>query len=167
MEILLHLALKKENPWFCHTFFTQMSNTVIISLIFLINLPDKMFNKEDDTGLVWILRKLWEEVEITPWPDGCDTHISNLSKMLGYVRICHQFNTINICAYRSWGGGGLNIVHASEYWMIYRGPGFLADVWFGFSPRPHKSASCLSFLVFLRFGGGGGGQKKMTPRKTG
>jgi hypothetical protein len=26
--------------------------------LFFINLPDKMLNKEDDTGLVWILREL-------------------------------------------------------------------------------------------------------------
>jgi hypothetical protein len=38
-----------------------------------------------------------------------------------------------------------------EYWMNYRGAGFLADVWFGFSPPPphSQSASCISFSVFL------------------
>jgi hypothetical protein len=34
--------------------------------------------------------------------------------------------------------------------MIYRGPGFLAFVWFGFpQPLPLPAASCLSFSVFL------------------
>ncbi len=40
----------------------------------------------------------------------------------------------------------------SEYWMIYRGPGFLPIVLFGSSPTPFpplRSASCLSFSVFL------------------
>jgi hypothetical protein len=37
-------------------------------------------------------------------------------------------------------------VHIEKYWMIYRWPGFLADVWFGFShtsfpPRPSVSSS--------------------------
>ncbi len=44
------------------------------------------------------------------------------------------------------------IVKTSEYWMIYRGPGFLAVIWFGSSPTdlPHlPSASCPSFSVFL------------------
>ncbi len=40
-----------------------------------------------------------------------------------------------------------------EYWMIYRGPGFLAVVWIGSStspsPKPLPSATCLSFSVFL------------------
>ncbi len=40
-----------------------------------------------------------------------------------------------------------------EYWVIYRGPGFLAVLWFGSSPTPFplsfRSASCLSFSVFL------------------
>ncbi len=40
-----------------------------------------------------------------------------------------------------------------EYWMIYRGPGYLAVVWSCSSPRqpppPLPSASCLSFSVFL------------------
>ncbi len=41
---------------------------------------------------------------------------------------------------------------ASEYWMISRGPGFLAVVWFGSSPTPFPplpSAKCRSFSVFL------------------
>jgi hypothetical protein len=33
--------------------------------------------------------------------------------------------------------------------MIYRGPDFLATVWFGSSPSPPSPASCLSFSVFL------------------
>jgi hypothetical protein len=40
----------------------------------------------------------------------------------------------------------------SEYWMMYRGTGFLAVVWFGSSPIPSPllpSASCLSFSIFL------------------
>ncbi len=32
-----------------------------------------------------------------------------------------------------------------EYWMIYRGPGFLIVVWFGFSPHPLPSVSCLFY----------------------
>jgi hypothetical protein len=38
-----------------------------------------------------------------------------------------------------------------EDWMIYRGPGFLAVIWFGSMPcpfPPQKSASCLSFSGF-------------------
>ncbi len=55
-------------------------------------------------------------------------------------------------------------MYSREYWMIYRGPGFLAVGWFGSSPTPSppmQSASCLSFSVFLyvageayRMGGG-------------
>ncbi len=40
--------------------------------------------------------------------------------------------------------------HGREIWMIYRGPGFLAFLWFGSSPTPSSpfpSASCLSFSV--------------------
>ncbi len=36
-----------------------------------------------------------------------------------------------------------------EYWMIYRGPGFLSVVWFGSNPSPLSSACCLSFPIFL------------------
>ncbi len=43
--------------------------------------------------------------------------------------------------------------HPREYWIIYRGPGFLAVVWFGslltFSHHPLPSVSCLSYLVWL------------------
>jgi hypothetical protein len=40
----------------------------------------------------------------------------------------------------------------SEYWMIYRGPGFLAVVWFGSTPTsfpPLPSPTCFSFSVLL------------------
>ncbi len=59
-----------------------------------------------------------------------------------------------------------------EYWMIYRGPGFLAVIWFGSfptsSPSPVSKASCLCLLVFLcvadraywREMGGGGGEEE-------
>jgi hypothetical protein len=40
-----------------------------------------------------------------------------------------------------------------EDWIIYRGPGYLAVVWFGSKPAPFPlpllSANCLSFSVFL------------------
>jgi hypothetical protein len=37
-----------------------------------------------------------------------------------------------------------------EYWMIYRGPGFLAVVWFGISPTPSHTTSPVSKLsLFL------------------
>ncbi len=45
-----------------------------------------------------------------------------------------------------------------QYWMIYRGPGFLAVVWFGSTPTPFSlllSATCLFFSVFLRLCVGG------------
>jgi hypothetical protein len=48
------------------------------------------------------------------------------------------------------------LVLPREYWMIYRGPGFLAIEWFGSSPVPLpllQSASCLSFSVFLYVAG--------------
>ncbi len=41
-----------------------------------------------------------------------------------------------------------------EYLMIYRGPGFLAVVWFGSTPIPYPplpSTICLFFSVFLCF----------------
>jgi hypothetical protein len=45
------------------------------------------------------------------------------------------------------------IAATREYWMIYRGPGCLAVVWFDFSPPPSLppllSAQVLSFSVFL------------------
>ncbi len=54
------------------------------------------------------------------------------------------------------GGGILFYEHVlrvptREDWMIYRGPGFLAVIWFGSMPcpfPPQKSASCLSFSGF-------------------
>ncbi len=61
-------------------------------------------------------------------------------------------------------------VNIRDYWMISRGPGFLADVIFGSSTTPsppppscHCQASCHSFSVFLcvvgraYLTGGGGG----------
>jgi hypothetical protein len=63
--------------------------------------------------------------------------------------------------------------YTGEYWMIYRGPGFLGAVWFDSSPTPYpplQSASCLSFPVILcvpnrahwreRWVGGGGREAK-------
>ncbi len=44
------------------------------------------------------------------------------------------------------------IVRSREYWMFYRGPGFLAVVWLGYSPTPStllQWAICISFSVFL------------------
>ncbi len=71
------------------------------------------------------------------------------------------------------------IVETSEYWMIYRGPGFLAVIWFGSSPTdlPHlPSASCPSFSVFLHVcrrsklnyvrGGKGVGSQIKWPRES-
>ncbi len=56
-----------------------------------------------------------------------------------------------------------NLLWNTKYWTIYRGPGFLAVVWFGSSPSPPlplPSATSLSFSVFLFLlsllkGGGG------------
>ncbi len=57
-------------------------------------------------------------------------------------------------------------VRTREYWMIFRGPAFLAVVWFGSSPipwSPLSSARWLSFSVFLEccrsslLAAGGGG----------
>ena len=39
-----------------------------------MNVPHKMFNKEDDAGLVGILRQLREEVEVAPGPVSGQTH---------------------------------------------------------------------------------------------
>ncbi len=56
-----------------------------------------------------------------------------------------------------------------EDWMIYRGPGFLAAVWFGSSPTPYLPPSTVSKLDRRHTGrlrkrdnllGGGGGGKK-------
>ncbi len=50
---------------------------------------------------------------------------------------------------------GSPAIKVAKYWVIYRGPGFLAVVWFGSSPAPlppalpSATASCLSFAVFL------------------
>ncbi len=60
-------------------------------------------------------------------------------------------------------------VYPREYWMIYRGTGFLAVVWVGSSPPLPPSASCL-FLVcrsrrsslLTREGGGGRGGANQT-----
>ncbi len=62
-----------------------------------------------------------------------------------------------------WAGG-------TEYWMIYRRPGFLAVAWFASRP-PLSSASCISFSVFLcvpdrAWGGGGGGGMGVDPNHT-
>ena len=40
----------------------------------MVNVPHKMFNKEDDAGLVGILRQLREEVEVAPGPVSGQTH---------------------------------------------------------------------------------------------
>ncbi len=65
--------------------------------------------------------------------------------------------------------------YTREYWMIYRGPGFLAVVWFGSSPTPfppHVSlsqSSCVTTVEHTdRRGGGGRGWARsqvMRPRK--
>ncbi len=51
-----------------------------------------------------------------------------------------------------------------EDWMIYRGPGFFAVVWFGrlhaLPLPPLPSESCLSFSVFLCVAGGAYGREK-------
>ncbi len=42
-----------------------------------------------------------------------------------------------------------------EYWLIYRGPGFLAVVWFGYSPKDHPVQRVLNdtgFLTVVWFG---------------
>jgi hypothetical protein len=67
--------------------------------------------------------------------------------------LCSKQSGCTNCTY-------INIIDSSfiqreypkEYWIIYRGPSFLAVVWFGSSPAPPPlpSASCLSFSVFLR-----------------
>ncbi len=43
------------------------------------------------------------------------------------------------------------MVHSREYWLIYRGPGFLVVVWFGFSaiPSPPPLVSKFSLLLSL------------------
>ncbi len=64
---------------------------------------------------------------------------------------------------------------AREYLILYRGPGFLAVVWYGSSPLhltpPHPSASCPSFSDFLCVAGraywqecGGGGRSQIIRR---
>ncbi len=73
------------------------------------------------------------------------------------------------------GGGGVatgwyTFRYPREYWMIYRGPGFLAVVWFGSSLSPPiPSASCRTFSGFLcvavRAYWGGGGVAKSYDRK--
>jgi hypothetical protein len=47
------------------------------------------------------------------------------------LRICYTIH--NTC-----------LVHPREYWMIYRGPGFLAIVWFGSFPPPSPPPSLQS-----------------------
>ncbi len=60
-----------------------------------------------------------------------------------------------------------------EYWMIYRGPGFLAAVWFGFPPSPFCGQQVVSlsqsFCVSLndgRRGGCGRGAKSYDGEKA-
>jgi hypothetical protein len=40
-------------------------------------------------------------------------------------------------------------VPTTEYWMIYRGPGFLAVVWFGFSATPSLPCPVRKLSIFL------------------
>ncbi len=60
-----------------------------------------------------------------------------------------------------------------ECWMIYKGPGFLAVIWFGSSPPPSPSLPSASCLPVCRYGraywrvGGGGEPNLMTARKPG
>ncbi len=58
------------------------------------------------------------------------------------------------------------IVETSEYWMIYRGPGFLAAIWFGSSLFLSLPA-CVSTvkLTYVRGGEGVGSQIKW-PRES-
>ncbi len=36
-----------------------------------------------------------------------------------------------------------------EYWMLYRGPGFLADAWFGSSPIPSAHSPVIKLFLFI------------------
>jgi hypothetical protein len=67
---------------------------------------------------------------------------------------------------------GVVSVRRREYWMIYRGPGFRAVVWFGSSPHPSCQQvvalyyySCVSLVKFTD-GWGGGGAKSYDGEKT-
>jgi hypothetical protein len=51
--------------------------------------------------------------------------------------------------FRQSGGKGPGILITREYWMIYRGPGFLTVVWFGSSPAPFPPATVSKFSLFL------------------
>ncbi len=64
--------------------------------------------------------------------------------------------------------------HIKEYWMFYRGPGFLAVVRFGSSPLPLQSTSCHSSSVLcivcrrsnLLTGEGGGKDQVIRPKES-
>ncbi len=83
-----------------------------------------------------------------------------------------------------WGSGLHTCIgQPREYWMIYRGPGFIAVVWFGSSPNPSPSrprppsvsclvslsqSSCISPVELTdgRGGRGGGGAKSNDDEKA-
>ncbi len=83
----------------------------------------------------------------------------------------------NIPEYTSFVSACLKAFYDREYWMIYRGPGFLAVLCLGslFTPfpTPLPAASYLSFSVFLCVAGrpylrvGGRGAKNTIVRKHG
>ncbi len=88
------------------------------------------------------------------WQYTCIPHINNVAT--GLQRFNSSARGVSILFLTFWlfyppsdqikrAGSSLQ---SREYWIIYRGPGCLAIVWFG-SSRSLPSGSCLSLTVFL------------------
>ncbi len=48
-----------------------------------------------------------------------------------------------------WKKGTLMVPYFRKYWMIYGGPGFLANIWFGSSPTPFLPSPVSNLSLFL------------------
>ncbi len=122
-----------------------------------------------------------------PFLSGTNTHVIMIDEILRDTVPCTYESQLLIsqhCAYqcrgvgRSLSGYISAWMGARKYWMIYRGPRFLAYVWFGSSPILFPTSSVSKLSLFLCppvcrrsslltgggvGGGGGGGEPKKNP----
>ncbi len=97
---------------------------------------------------LYIIQRYWLTISLSVtriwWPTS-----ESIIQVMPYL--CFKFSGVigqfNSVAIRLW--VWTEYFRPGEYRMSYWGPGFLAVVWFCFSPTPPPSESCLPFPVFL------------------